>query len=177
MSSRAPPVELDFLGLRANAALAEHHGKSSSAFSSIRGMETSAIAKIDPQLLRRVVVARPPATTEDQAPSAVPTPMTVFYNGSVAIFDVSHYKAEAIMRMARDVTTTKQVDLGNTTLVGNSGKDIPLARTKSLQQFLTKRKERLTRLSPYQLGGPATTTSSKVSSCEDGSGSSLASLH
>jgi hypothetical protein len=93
MSSRAPPVELDFLGLRANAAgLAEHHGKTSAASSSsIRGMETSAIARIDPQLLRRVVVARPPVTAEE-APPAAPSPMTVFYNGSVAIFDVSHQK-------------------------------------------------------------------------------------
>uniref|UniRef100_A0ACD5UR42 Uncharacterized protein n=1 Tax=Avena sativa TaxID=4498 RepID=A0ACD5UR42_AVESA len=141
MSSRAPPVELDFLGLRANA---EHHGKSSAAASSsIRGMETSAIARIDPQLLRRVVVARPPATTEDQlSAAAAPSPMTVFYNGSVAIFDVSHHKAEAIMRMARDVTATKRADHGKNALVGNSGKDIPLARTKSLHQFLEKRKER-----------------------------------
>ncbi|KAM0869823.1 hypothetical protein ACQ4PT_040411 [Festuca glaucescens] len=149
MSSRAPPVELDFLGLHANAAgPAEHHGKSSAASSSIRGMETSAIARIDPQLLRRVVVARPPVTTEE-APPAAPSPMTVFYNGSVAIFDVSHQKAEAIMRMARDVTAAKRGDLGNTTvLVGDSAKDsffpadIPLARTKSLHQFLAKRKER-----------------------------------
>ncbi|KAM0869824.1 hypothetical protein ACQ4PT_040411 [Festuca glaucescens] len=158
MSSRAPPVELDFLGLHANAAgPAEHHGKSSAASSSIRGMETSAIARIDPQLLRRVVVARPPVTTEE-APPAAPSPMTVFYNGSVAIFDVSHQKAEAIMRMARDVTAAKRGDLGNTTvLVGDSAKDIPLARTKSLHQFLAKRKERLTRAGPYQLGRPGTT--------------------
>ncbi|XP_051206251.1 protein TIFY 9 [Lolium perenne] len=165
MSSRAPPVELDFLGLRANAAgLAEHHGKTSAASSSsIRGMETSAIARIDPQLLRRVVVARPPVTAEE-APPAAPSPMTVFYNGSVAIFDVSHQKAEAIMRMAREVTTAKRGDLGNTTLVANSAKDIPLARTKSLHQFLAKRKERLTRMGPYQLGRPGTTSGSNSKS-------------
>jgi hypothetical protein len=44
--------------------------------------------------------------------------------------------------MAREVTTAKRGDLGNTTLVANSAKDIPLARTKSLHQFLAKRKER-----------------------------------
>jgi hypothetical protein len=97
MSSRAPPVELDFLGLRANPAAGaapEHVGKSGAApSSSIRGMETSAIARIDPKLLRRVVVARPPVTTEEALPAApTPSPMTVFYNGSVAIFDVSHDK-------------------------------------------------------------------------------------
>jgi jasmonate ZIM domain-containing protein len=120
---------------------AEHHGRTSAASSSIRGMETSAIARIDPQLLRRVVVVRPPVTAEE-APPAAPSPMTVFYNGSVAIFDVSHHKAEAIMQMARDVTAAQRGDLGNSTLVGNSVKDIPLARTKSLHQFLAKRKER-----------------------------------
>lgn len=153
-------MELDFLGLRA-AAPGEQHGKStgSSSLSSIRGMETSAIARIDPQLLRRVVVARSPATEE--APAA-PSPMTVFYNGSVAIFDVSHHKAEAIMQMARDVTMAERRDLGNNTPVGNSSKDIPLARTKSLQQFLVKRKERLTRMGPYHpgaVGAPSTTVS------------------
>ncbi|KAM3367132.1 hypothetical protein ACQJBY_016037 [Aegilops geniculata] len=160
MSSRAPPVELDFLGLRA-AAPGDQHGKStgSSSLSSIRGMETSAIARIDPQLLRRVVVARSPATTEEAAPAA-PSPMTVFYNGSVAIFDVSHHKAEAIMQMARDVTMAERRDLGNNTPVGNSSKDIPLARTKSLQQFLVKRKERLTRMGPYHPGASTVSSNS-----------------
>lgn len=155
-------MELDFLGLRAGAndvpGVGEHHAKSSgaSSSSSIRGMETSAIARIDPQLLRRVVVgARPPA------PAAAAAPMTVFYNGSVAIFDVSHHKAEAIMRMATEVTTLERDGRGNT-LVGNFGKDIPLARTKSLQQFLVKRKERLTHLGPYQLGRPGATVGNKA---------------
>lgn len=147
-------MELDFLGLRAAAAADEHHNKnSSSASSSIRGMETRAIARIDPQLLRRVIARPPPPPAAAEETTA---PMTLFYNGSVAIFDVSHDKAKAIMRMATEVTTTEGRVNGNT-LVGNFAKDMPLARTKSLHRFLQKRKERLTRLCPYQLGGPATT--------------------
>uniref|UniRef100_A0A0E0H016 Uncharacterized protein n=1 Tax=Oryza nivara TaxID=4536 RepID=A0A0E0H016_ORYNI len=134
MSTRAP-VELDFLGLRAAAAAdaddrhAKSGGSSASSSSSIRGMETSAIARIGPHLLRRVIAAaRPPPP-----PSTAP--------------------AEAIMRMATEATKAKGLARGNA-IVGNFAKE-PLTRTKSLQRFLSKRKERLTSLGPYQVGGPA----------------------
>ncbi|KAL5215258.1 hypothetical protein ABZP36_004410 [Zizania latifolia] len=154
MTTRAP-VELDLLGLRATAAADDgRHAKSSSSSSSIRGMETSAIARIGPQLLRRVI-ARPPPPAPPHSPeeAAAPAPMTLFYNGSVAVFDVTHDKAEAILtRIASEATKAKGIDHCNA-LAGNFAKDIPLARTKSLQQFLYKRKERLTSVCPYQVGG------------------------
>ncbi|KAF0924936.1 hypothetical protein E2562_015006 [Oryza meyeriana var. granulata] len=172
MSMRqAPVVELDFLSLRVAAAAAaaaddndHHHTKSSS--SSIRGMETSAIARIGPHLLRRVIAGGSPPPPAAPRPEENAAPMTLFYNGSVAVFDVSHDKAEAIMRMATEATKAKVLAHGNT-IVGNFAKDMPLARTKSLQRFLSKRKERLTSLGPYQVGGPgavgatATTTPTK----------------
>uniref|UniRef100_A0A0E0KPZ0 Protein TIFY n=1 Tax=Oryza punctata TaxID=4537 RepID=A0A0E0KPZ0_ORYPU len=161
MSTRAP-VELDFLGLRAAAAAAaadaaKSSSSSASSSSSIRGMETSAIARIGPHLLRRVIAGPPPPAPlpeEEKPGAAAAAPMTLFYNGSVAVFDVSHDKAEAIMRMATEATKAKGLARGNA-IVGNFAKDMPLTRTKSLQRFLSKRKERLTSLGPYQVGGPA----------------------
>uniref|UniRef100_A0A0E0D157 Protein TIFY n=1 Tax=Oryza meridionalis TaxID=40149 RepID=A0A0E0D157_9ORYZ len=164
MSTTRAPVELDFLGLRAADADDRHAAKSiSSSSSSIRGMETSAIARIGPHLLRRVIAAAGPPPPPSTAPvpeempgaaaAAAAAPMTLFYNGSVAVFDVSHDKAEAIMRMATEATKAKGLARGNA-IVGNFAKE-PLTRTKSLQRFLSKRKERLTSLGPYQVGGPA----------------------
>ncbi|WVZ85396.1 hypothetical protein U9M48_032332 [Paspalum notatum var. saurae] len=152
MASSAP-VELDFLGLRPAAAAADHHGggngtttttttSSSSSSSSIRGMKTSAIASIGARQLRRVI-----AGEDSTAPAPAPSkqaPMTLFYNGAVATFDA----AEAIMKMAMEVTTSN----GGRVVRGNAFADMPLTRTKSLQQFLQKRKERLSGSGPYQLG-------------------------
>uniref|UniRef100_A0A0D9W4C7 Protein TIFY n=1 Tax=Leersia perrieri TaxID=77586 RepID=A0A0D9W4C7_9ORYZ len=168
--ARAPVVELDFLGLRAADA---DHTKSSSSCSSIGGMETSAIARIGPHLLRRVIAgggATPPPPPEEikAAPGGGGgAPMVLFYNGSVNVFDVSNDKAEAIMKIATEATKAKALIHGNA-IVGNFAKE-PLTRTKSLQRFLTKRKERLTSLSPYKVGGPGgvdatTTTTASIKS-------------
>ncbi|KAF7123534.1 hypothetical protein RHSIM_Rhsim12G0019500 [Rhododendron simsii] len=71
------------------------------------------------------------------------TPLTIFYNGTVAVFDVPRPRAENILKLAV-----------------SSRNDLPIARRKSLQRFLEKRKERLNLVSRY--GCPADGTKLSV---------------
>ncbi|OWM89809.1 hypothetical protein CDL15_Pgr024557 [Punica granatum] len=63
------------------------------------------------------------------------TPLTIFYNGTVIAFDVTHDKAENILKLAVEGSSQNQL---METLSG----DLPIFRQKSLQRFLEKRKER-----------------------------------
>ncbi|ANM69302.1 jasmonate-zim-domain protein 10 [Arabidopsis thaliana] len=82
-------------------------------------------------------------------------PMTIFYNGSVSVFQVSRNKAGEIMKVANEAASKKdessmETDLSvilpttlRPKLFGqNLEGDLPIARRKSLQRFLEKRKER-----------------------------------
>ncbi|XP_031474321.1 protein TIFY 9-like isoform X1 [Nymphaea colorata] len=94
-------------------------------------------------------------------------PLTIFYNGTVSVFNVPSDMAEKLIKLAANGKSTPaeppavparstppgsapaaQADVGNT--LNKLSQDLPIARRKSLQRFLEKRKDRLSSTLPYE---------------------------
>ncbi|XP_022953182.1 protein TIFY 9-like isoform X1 [Cucurbita moschata] len=175
-------VELDFFGLEKKASSRSQFHNLLHRKRSFRGIH-SAISKINPELLKSVIgsasIALPPTPKDANHnllsplplynPLFRPTseslqhtsPMTIFYNGTVAVFDVPRDKAESILKLvaegkaeANPTVAIPSTDRQQQLLASLDGADLPIARKKSLQRFLEKRKERLTTASPYAFPWP-----------------------
>ncbi|KAF8040958.1 hypothetical protein BT93_B3007 [Corymbia citriodora subsp. variegata] len=108
-----------------------------------------------------------PATTPARSPLLRPisdgnggnAPMTIFYNGKMTIVDVPPVMAENILKLAmEECCKCSEPDKPAIAMPPPSNQHqwleslhiyLPMARRKSLQRFLEKRKERLTSASPY----------------------------
>ncbi|XP_056847134.1 protein TIFY 9 isoform X2 [Raphanus sativus] len=143
-----------------------------------------AISKMDPEIIKSLLASGAnPSDTSTKSPSVPSTPkedhphipispvhaqltrpgvepvsgtvpMTIFYNGTVSVFQVSPNKAEDIMKLAvetspkkdksmeKDLSVIPQTTLRTKLFGQNLDGDLPIARRKSLQRFLEKRKER-----------------------------------
>ncbi|PSS12092.1 Protein TIFY like [Actinidia chinensis var. chinensis] len=96
-----------------------------------------------------------PCGSESTAETA---PLTIFYNGTVSVFNVPRHKAEHLLKMAEGgvfktvESADPKIPVPSTDprhLLETLDGDLPIARKKSLQRFMEKRKERLTLVSPY----------------------------
>ncbi|XP_010453380.1 PREDICTED: protein TIFY 9-like isoform X2 [Camelina sativa] len=185
MTRGGATVELDFLGVEkkqtTNKAPQPRFQKFLDRRRSFREMQ-GAISKIDPEIIKSLLASGGGGTESPSVPSTprehqlqIPispvhaslarqsteavsgtVPMTIFYNGTVSVYQVNRSKAEEIMKVAKDTAVSKkdesstETDLSVITpttlrpkLFGqNLEGDLPIARRKSLLRFLEKRKER-----------------------------------
>ncbi|XP_022727087.1 protein TIFY 9-like [Durio zibethinus] len=87
--------------------------------------------------------------TSENGPETAP--LTIFYNGTVCIFNVARDKAECILKFAVE-GNSKNVESTDSKVANPASDqqqhletlsgDLPIARRKSLRRFLEKRKER-----------------------------------
>ncbi|CAN0929165.1 Protein TIFY 9 [Linum grandiflorum] len=167
MSARGgATVELDFFGGMDSTTSVVDGGRppSESRFHRLlrrqrshRDIQLGAISKIDPLVLKSVINNASTTTTTPATlplypvPTVVPSendnaPLTIFYKGSVVVFDLPRDKAENILKLAEKGLPKPQAPSSpadqEPPLDSVTGADLPIARRKSLQRFLEKRKER-----------------------------------
>ncbi|XP_078167480.1 protein TIFY 9-like [Carex rostrata] len=92
----------------------------------------------------------PPFATPCENPGP---PLTIFFNGTVGIFHLPADQAEHIMEMAERASNGEglMANNGNSSqeeLLAKLREDLPIAKKRSLQIFLEKRKERLNAAGP-----------------------------
>ncbi|XP_050371894.1 protein TIFY 9 [Argentina anserina] len=178
----SPTVELDFLGVGTTMVMDHHHPNQRSTGGdtfttalpkspfqkflergrSFRGIQAREMTPnlLSSEVLKSMIATRKSvAATPDKAPELPKgKPMTIFYGGSVSVFDVTPDKFESIMKLAMEEKIKaaraayrpqepKQPKLVN--VEDPLNEDLPIARRKSLERFLEKRKERLNTVSPY----------------------------
>ncbi|XP_071688568.1 protein TIFY 9-like [Rutidosis leptorrhynchoides] len=113
-----------------------------------------AISKMDPEIVKSVIQSGKRPLDDDSM--ATTAPLTIFYNGMVSVFHVTPLQAEFVMKIGIGEETVdtssvhhhqlhplKQQADEEKLVSDESYMDLPIARKKSLQRFLQKRKGRV----------------------------------
>ncbi|XP_020246958.1 protein TIFY 9 [Asparagus officinalis] len=141
-------VELDFFGLERMRGLSQLSLGIQNVLSRMNTARSSVLtgAGAKRPLTPSVPMFDPASPT---AMSGIPrgtAPLTIFYNGAVNVFHVGQAEVEAVIRAAEEGNVKEG-------MLDELKGDLPMARKKSLQRFLEKRKERLTATAPFERDG------------------------
>lgn len=168
-------VELDFLCLQ------NHNDSSDSSHPRLhRRRSFSGISKINPEIVKSVIASAADHTFKSLSRLPPPphsilyhdlpvfkshpnftgasepgtSPLTIFYKGTVSIFDMPNDKAEEIIKFAfgkgcSPSKTDAELEADVSSFHTQNDGDLPIKRKKSLQRFFEKRKQRLIAVSPY----------------------------
>nr|CAD1839024.1 unnamed protein product [Ananas comosus var. bracteatus] len=116
-----------------------------------------AIARMDPAVVKSVIASGSPGSNAaataisgarvEAGDDTATSPLTIFYNGTVGVFELTHDKAKNILRMAAEASNGGISEASEEKMVSGdneclNGGELPIARRKSLQRFLERRKER-----------------------------------
>jgi len=130
-----------------------------------------AISQTDPVSSRSVPAKSPQQQSTGQ--------FVIFYNGMVNFYNVPAEKAEAIIRLAGSISSSKartpQINISKIQQIDADNKDqserlpvgLEIVPKLSVQQFLQKRKERMNRVAPYTTMKPGTLPSKAGKKSDD----------
>ncbi|KAI3410899.1 Tify domain-containing protein [Psidium guajava] len=156
--SRIDPALLK--SVLAPSGAATRGGSAENAARSMSSSSVPATPKPDQHAAPPVLPVYSPLVRPSPEPRGEVAPLTIFYGGTVTVFDLPPNTAENILKLAAqgisksagpetpkaDAAAAAPSHRGHLLVIG----DLPQTRGKSLQRFLEKRKERLARsASPY----------------------------